>query len=114
MKKHLGLIVGMSLMIGGLEGIYSQNNVETSPTVENSTREVKYIDPFDESLPVVNYEDLTEEEKKSYDEFRSRRHPGDLPGGKHWAKYWKAPQKRNCGCNIFGNLFGGLFGYNRR
>ena len=82
----------MSFAVGvGLLFTCCSKDVDEERENNDSLTEVsesKYIDPFDSSLPVVRYEDLTFEERKVFDEFRNRRKPDDVPGLRKIAEYY--------------------------
>jgi|SRR3989338_691736 len=80
MGKSLSYAVGICLFLGCFEKNNERSLDETLDRIVESTPTLQYIDPFDESIPKVSYEDLTEDEKKKFDEFRNRRGPGDVPG----------------------------------
>src|SRR3989344_2982145 len=80
MGKSLSYAVGICLFLGCFEKNNERSLDETLDRIVESTPTLQYIDPFDDSIPVVEYKDLSETEKKAFDEFRNRRQPGDAPG----------------------------------
>ena len=80
--------MGMSLSLMTSIGVFFGGGCDISNDIPSETRESTLIDPFEVESIVVNYEDLSNEERKAYDEFRNARHPGDAPGLRKIVEYY--------------------------